>query len=210
MSENQFIVSDGVRKHCRYWYCWNILFQVVMTVISLLIVDRCGRRCLLLVGTTLMFVGITMLGITTIATPSTVHDPCHIRPDASVLPEQSNSTSHPLTTLTSPKMTTLTLLAMTMAEPESITSSDNDTQVHKRDTNDYSFIHINKRGSQANLSDENSVISDGNDTQTSDNSQTSNGSRWISLVALMMYIAGYAVGFGPGKLNPWHTFYLIR
>ena len=23
--------------------------------------------------------------------------------------------------------------------------------------------------------------------------------RWFSLIALMMYIAGYAVGFGPGK-----------
>ena len=169
-----------------------------MTVISLLIVDRCGRRCLLLVGTTLMFLGITMLGITTIATPNTIHDPCHIPLEGSVLPEQSNMTSHPFT-MTTPKMTTSTLLAMTTAEPESITSSDNNTQVHKRDTNDYSFIHINKRESQANLSDENSVISGGNDTQTSDNSQTSNGSRWISLVALMMYVAGYAVGFGPGE-----------
>ena len=89
---------------------------------------------------------------------------------------------------------------MTTVEPEFITSSDNNTQLHKRDTNDYSFIHINKRGSQqANLSDENSVISSENDTQTSDNSQTNNGSRWISLAALMMYIAGYAVGFGPGE-----------
>ena len=173
-----------------------------MTVISLLIVDRCGRRCLLLVGTTLMFLGITMLGITTISTPNTVHDPCHIPPEGFVLPEQSNLTSHSFTTMTTSKMTTSTLVAMTTAEPDSVTSSDNNTQVHKRDTSDNSFIHINKRGSQANLSDENSVISGGNDTQTSDNSQTSNGTRWISLVALMMYIAGYAVGFGPGKLNP--------
>ena len=174
-----------------------------MTVISLLIVDRCGRRCLLLVGTALMFLGITMLGITTIATPNTIHDPCHIPLEGSILPEQSNLSSHPFT-MTTPKMTTSTLLAMTTVEPESVTSSDNNnTQLHKRDTNDYSFIHINKRGSQqANLSDENSVINSGNDTQTSDNSQTNSGSRWISLVALMMYIAGYAVGFGPGELNP--------
>ena len=173
-----------------------------MTVISLLIVDRCGRRCLLLVGAALMFLGITMLGITTIATPNTIHDPCHIPLEGSILPEQSNLSSYPFTMTTS-KMTTSTLLAMTTVEPESVTSSDNNTQLHKRDTNDYSFIHINKRESQqANLSDENFVINSENDTQTSGNSQTNNGSRWISLVALMMYVAGYAVGFGPGKSYP--------
>ena len=168
-------------------------------MISLLIVDRCGRRCLLLVGTGLMLLGITMLGITTIATPYTVHDPCTLPvklQGSALLHEQSNNTLHSIT-MTTPETIT-SAFSMTTMEPSPVTINENNTHLTKRDLGDVLNIHIMERGSQVNLSDENSVISNGNETDGSKNLQTGSG-RWFSLVALMMYIAGYAVGFGPGK-----------
>ena len=173
-----------------------------MTVISILIVDRCGRRCLLLVGTTLMLLGITMLGITTIATPYTIHDPCTVPAKlqgSSLVHEHSNTSLHS-TAMTTPETMTLSIVAMTTVEPNLSVTNGNNTQLTKRDLSDLQNLHVMKRGSQqANLSDENSVISGGNETENSNNLQTGSAS-WFSLVALMMYIAGYAVGFGPGKL----------
>ncbi len=68
-------------------------------------------------------------------------------------------------------------------------------------------VHLIKRDSQsANATDESTenldVTDDGGGG--SDGNATSarvpgGPGRWFSLVALMMYIAGYAVGFGPGQ-----------
>ena len=131
-------------------------------MISLLIVDRCGRRCLLLVGTGLMLLGITMLGITTIATPYTVHDPCTLPvklQGSALLHEQSNNTLHSIT-MTTPETIT-SAFSMTTMEPSPVTINENNTHLTKRDLGDVLNIHIMERGSQVNLSDENSVISNG-------------------------------------------------
>ncbi len=43
-------------------------------------------------------------------------------------------------------------------------------------------------------------IASSNGTETSKSTIQSSPTRWVVLVALMSYIAGYAVGFGPGNI----------
>ena len=189
-------------------------FQVVMTVVCLLIVDRCGRRCLLLVGTSLMMLGIILLGITTIATPYTVHDPCalptHLEAPSPAL-QLSNTTIQSVdwttsasesitvvtvTTTAFPMTTTLETAATTANDSiNSEKSNDNNTQLSKREILlSASSLVLTKRESE-NTSD--SVIGNGTGND-SEHAQTAENGRYFSLLALMMYIAGYAVGFGPG------------
>ena len=195
-----------------------------MTIVSLLSVDHFGRKRLLLAGTALMTVGITMLGISSLAMTTETSDPCTVHTlasDPGFLPtvlqpistDKETAKEHTLTEHY--VFTTESLIDIISTVNPSVESANDTAQLlnnnttfnnsdvskHKRDS-ESQILHVKKLDLESRESQSLSVIDNGESTRNFSNSSDSsgsNGQKWLSLSALMLYIAGYAVGFGPGR-----------
>ncbi len=194
-----------------------------MTIVSLLSVDHFGRKRLLLAGTALMTAGITILGISTLAMPAETSDPCTVHTlasDPGFLPnvlipnakDKVTTTEHTVTqhyVFTTESINNIistinpSMELSTTAPPllNNTALNDSDVSKHKRDS-ESQYLHIKKLDLESRESQTLSVIDNSENTtnlSNSSDSSGSNGQKWLSLSALMLYIAGYAVGFGPGR-----------
>ena len=143
---------------------------MLFTIISLLCVDRAGRRKFLLGGTTLMCVGIVTLGIMSNYLPAHTKQPCDIH-QGYVLPMPHNHSF--------------------VQQPQIL----NKPSTHN-------ILNLMKNSSAINVKDHKSKrIFSGTVTTLTPNSdlKIEEVHKWLAIVALMVFVAGYAIGFGPGN-----------
>ena len=172
------------------------LLQVVFTIVTVLCIDRAGRRVFLLGGSTLMSIAIVTMGFVTLSWPSyQITDACNTGLKGYVVnsTDLSNSSSN----LSADRIVRSTKL-FTAGQKVHLSF----TQQIKQDVSidSYQILGHNamfKRSVMERVS--HTRPADVTDMDIPNIFSTDGGGKWVVLVALMLYVIGYSFSFGPGR-----------